>query len=195
MKKPMPTGNEMPEGFDLVYKEAEITSGLKIDRVSATQLSKLEIVELDLVRETAIEAIREIVGQRGFDFTLERELEIWPEGMNPSDKLIFRAYVDASIVGYTLVVRGWPNRNAWTIQHLIIRPEVKRKGIGTQLLMAVERDALNTTERTDEIFAVPISHSNDGFWTSLGYSDSGKLDIPITRLGTREFECFCKKIR
>lgn len=174
----LPTGNEPPKGYEKIFEElgrerAEVT----VSRVSATQLTSLEIRELESIRRSAIERIREAVGNRGFEITFDREMNLWPDGKTPSDKLLFRAYSsEGGIMGYALVVRGWPSPREWTIQHLIIDPEYRLRGVGHAVIRAIEVDAAKA-ESIDAVVAVPISKDNDNFWVVQGYAESGKQKV------------------
>ena len=173
----LPTGNEPPKGYEKLIEELDRKreqSEVRVRSVSATQLTSLEIRELEIIRKAAIERIRETVGNRGFEITFDREMNLWPAFKTPSDKLLFRAYdSEGSLMGYALVVRGWPTATEWTIQHLIIDPEFRLKGAGKTVIEAIESDALKT-ESIDAIRAVPVERSGDSFWTFLGYEDGGK---------------------
>jgi len=173
----LPTGNELPVGYeklieDLARKDAEI----RVDRVAATQLTSIEIRELESIRKSAIERIREAVGNRGFEITFDREMNLWPARKSPSDKLLFRAYGEGMLMGYALVVRGWPGPRDWTIQHLIIDPELRMRGVGKTVIEAIEADA-RKAESIESIVAVPIVKENDTFWAFLGYEDGGTLKV------------------
>lgn len=180
--------------YESIIREAENKVGVKISRTSATQLTSLELREIEHVREIAIDRIRTAVGDRGFTFTFQHELELWPEGKTPSDKMVFRCFSDGELVGYALVVRGWPEKTQWTIQHMIVHPDYKNQLIGTSMIQGIEADALDHTESIDTINALPL-HSVNEFYGYLGYEQNVDLVIPIKGIGERKLKAFSKKIR
>ena len=184
----LPTGNEPPKGYEpLIEALGRERSDLRVDRVSATQLSSLEIRELELIRKRAIERVREAIGDRGFEITFDREMNLWPEDRSPSDKLLFRAYgAEDGLLGYALVVRIWPTEREWTIQHLIIDPDKRLHGVGAAIVRAIEDDALATTHSVDAIESVPLVDEGNGFWDFMGYSAAGNRSIRLE--GGRVFD-------
>ncbi len=196
--KPLPTGDETPEGFEQFYEDMRnSTLGIettRVSRVAATQLSHSEIHALERLRNKAVEALGDFKNARGFEMTFDREMNLWPEGKSPTDKLVFRDFKEGTLRGYALVVRGWPSADTWTIQHLIIDPDCRLQGIGKRIIDSIELDALSTTETTDKIVAVPVAESNDSFWKFNGYECAGMHSTEL--LGkTFSFEVFQKNIR
>ncbi len=177
--KPLPTGEEPPSGYELLYDEMRSDNSPKVNRVSASQLSVAETSQLERLRKKAFEPVRDKAQNRDFEFTLDRELNLWPKDKALTDKLIFCEYFEGQLRGYALVVRGWPNVSTWTIQHLIIDPQFRLQGVGKRIVEAIEADALTTTESTNQIVAVPITATNDGFWEYNGYVSDGSREISI----------------
>lgn len=190
----IPTIDNMADAYEMVLKGSMPQSGIKVTRVSATQLTSLELREIESVRKQAIEKIRGIMGDRGFEFIFEHELNIWPRSKTPSDKLVFRCYSDGVLVGYALVVRGWPDNTKWTIQHLILHPEYRNKGFGSNLIEGVEKDALNTTEAIDQIMVIPLRPTTE-FFDSVGYGECGEITVDTDEMSSVTLRAFGKKIR
>ncbi len=191
---PIPTNDNMADAYEMVLRGSMPKSGVKVTRVSATQLSSLELREIEGVRKIAIEKIRDIVGDRGFEFTFAHEMDLWPREKTPSDKLVFRCYSDGQLVGYALVVRGWPDSSRWTIQHLILHPGHRGMGYGSALIAGVEKDALDTTQTVNEIMVVPLRPTSE-FFDGVGYKGGGEVTIDVTGVGSVTLRTFEKKIR
>lgn len=207
ISKPLPTGDETPQGFEDFYEDMRRDSAggkqSRVSRVSATQLSRSEVSELERLRKRSLEALEQRlearleghqIDNRGFELTFEREMNLWPEDKTPTDKLVFREFSDDGLRGYALVVRGWPSAMSWTIQHLIIDPNHRLKGIGAKIVQSIELDALQSTESTTNLFAVPIASSGDSFWEFNGFKASGTRDVSFKN---KEYSInvYAKKIR
>ncbi len=91
-------------------------------------------------------------------------------------------------------MRGWPTPKTWTIQHLIVDPEVRLRGIGKRIVASVELDALSSTDTTSAIVAVPVSSSNDSFWEHNGFERAGEKSIELSG-NEYSFGIFKKTIR
>lgn len=180
--------------YNSLIMDSEDKSGIRITRTAATQLTKLELREIEHLREIAIDRIRTAVGDRGFTFTFEHEMDLWPEGKTPSDKMVFRCFSDGELIGYALVVRGWPEKTQWTVQHMIVHPDHRNQGFGTHMMQGIEDDALKHTESIDTINALPLHVVNE-FYGYLGYEQNVDLTIPVKGIGERKFKAFSKKIR
>ena len=73
-------------------------------------------------------------------------------------------------MGYSLVVIGWPEASKWLIQHMIIDPDMRQRGIGSAIVSNIERYAQENEVAADSIYAVPIQESGKKFWQDIGYT-------------------------
>ncbi|MDR1185621.1 MAG: GNAT family N-acetyltransferase, partial [Coriobacteriales bacterium] len=100
-----------------------------------------------------------------------------------SDKLLFRAYQGKTLIGYALVVIGWPDKGAWVIQHLVINPEFRLQGVGTAVVRKAEKFALNSEVEATRIFAIPLEERGTRFWQDMGYTaETERHPIKIAKL-------------
>lgn len=169
-KKPLPTGNEPRKGYESLVNLGVIPEGLTVDSVALSSLARIELTEIEKLRSRALAPITTSSGLADDAISFEVETNIIPD-KDVSDKLLFRAYEKNELVGYALVVIGWPDKGAWVIQHMIIDPERKGQGIGSGIVAAIEDFAIASEVESSSIYAIPIQKSGAGFWENKGYVD------------------------
>ncbi|MDR1082537.1 MAG: GNAT family N-acetyltransferase [Coriobacteriales bacterium] len=181
-KKPLPTGEEPPKGYESIINRKPQARDLRVDCAFISQLASIELAEINSMRKQAFSGIESLVGLTNEPNSFEREISILP-GKEASDKLLFRAYRDKALVGYALVVIGWPNKGNWVIQHLIINPQHRQQGIGSTIIRKVEKFALESEVEATSLFAIPLEERGVLFWQNMGYTtETGRLPIKIANL-------------
>jgi GNAT superfamily N-acetyltransferase len=167
--KPLPTGEEPPRGYESILSKKPQVAGLRVDCAFISQLAKIERAEIEAMRKRAFSGVGSLVGLTDEVTSFEQEINILP-GKEASSKLLFRAYQDKTLTGYALVVIGWPDKSGWVIQHLIIDPEFRLKGVGSTIVRKVEEFALRSEVEATGLFAIPLEERGVRFWQDLGYS-------------------------
>lgn len=169
----MSTGDEAPKGFEGYFtdKERDAKGALTIDCVALKQLSQGEIDEMDALRTRALDNYTATTGNELERISIHDELALAPEGSDPAEKLIFRAYKGGDLVAYAHVLCGWPRANEWTVEQLLLDPTYRLKGIGTKVIGAVESLARTAEARTTSILSLPSREGAQSFWNHLGYED------------------------
>lgn len=166
----LPTGEEPPKGFEtLVNNDPTPKDGLRIDCVFLSQLSAIELAEIETLRGKALDTISNLVGLSNEALSFENETNLIPD-KSPSDKMLFRAYKDGWLAGYALVINGWPNPCEWVIQHMIIDPKYRLQGIGSTIVSTIEKYALSSEIEATSIFAIPLEKKGKDFWSFVGYT-------------------------
>jgi GNAT superfamily N-acetyltransferase len=184
----MPTGEEPPKGYESLVAKPKI-EGVEVKGVFVTQLAKNERFEIESVRAKALSSIRSPTGLTNEVLTFEDEINIIPD-KSTSDKMLFLARCDSTLAGYALVIIGWPQPATWTIQHMIINPGNRLRGIGTTIVQQVENYALSSAVASENIFAIPIEREGTGFWKFLGYTvETGRLPVRIGGLNRELMIC------
>jgi ribosomal protein S18 acetylase RimI-like enzyme len=180
--KPLPTGDEPPKGYESIINRKPQVEGLRVDCAFISQLARIERAEIEAMRKLAFSGIDSLVGLTNEVIPFERELNLLP-GKENSDKLLFRAYQGKTLVGYALVVIGWPDKGEWVIQHLIINPTFRRQGVGSAIVRKAEKFALDSEVEAKSIFAVPVEERGTRFWEDMGYViETERLPIKISDL-------------
>lgn len=170
----MPTGQEPPKGFEGYFNDKQANEdkgGIEINCVTLSQMASGEILELDELRQRALDNYTATTGQEVTRLPIQEELELAPAGSTPSDKLIFRAYVDGALVAYAHVLCGWPRPNEWTVEQLLLDPTHRLKGIGTKVIASIEALARTAEIRAASILSLPTRDGAESFWMHLGYED------------------------
>jgi GNAT superfamily N-acetyltransferase len=181
-KTPLPTGEEPPRGYESILNKKIQVDDLRVDCAFISQLARIEFAEIEAMRKRAFSGVRSLIGLTNEVISFEREINILP-GKEASDKLLFRAYQGKTLVGYALVVIGWPDKGGWVIQHLVINPEFRLQGIGSTIVRKVEKFALNSEVEATGIFAIPLEERGARFWQDMGYAvESGRRPIKISDL-------------
>jgi ribosomal protein S18 acetylase RimI-like enzyme len=181
-KKPLPTGEEPPRGYESILNKKKPVEDIRVDCAFISQLARIELAEIEAMRKRAFAGISSLVGLTNEVISFEREISILP-GKEASDKLLFRAYQGKTLVGYALVVIGWPDKGDWVIQHLIIDPGFRLRGIGSNIVKKAEKFALNSEVEAARIFAIPLEERGARFWQDMGYViESGRPPIKIANL-------------
>jgi len=192
-KKTLPTGEEPPKGYESVINLGTIDDSLHIDSVVISQLAKIERSEIEALRSKALAPINTLIGLVDDTLTFEQELDIIP-AKSSTEKLLFRAYLGKELVGYALVIIGWPERGEWVIQHMIVNPEHRLKGIGSSIVNGIEEYAISSEVEANSIFAVPIQESGTLFWNNMGYSKAtGSIRFELDNLN-HDLTIFRKEI-
>jgi ribosomal protein S18 acetylase RimI-like enzyme len=151
---------------------------LRVDTVLLSQLARVELSEIEALRSRALASIESLIGMTNKPLSFEREMNVIPDKAT-SDKLLFRAYRGTVLVGYALVVIGWPSVGEWVIQHMIIDPDFRLLGIGSSIVRAIEEFADASEVEATSIFAIPLQESGTSFWNNMGYVDETSRH-PIT---------------
>ena len=169
-KRSLPTGEEPPKGYESVVNLGIEDHRLFIDSVILSQIAHIEVAEIETLRTKALSTITMLSGLADDSLTFEREVNIIPD-KSISEKLLFRAYLNKELVGYALVIIGWPNKSEWVIQHLLVNPDYRLQGIGSSIVAAIEEFAISSEVDATRIFAIPVEERGTSFWNNLGYSD------------------------
>ena len=169
-KRPLPTGEEPPKGYESVVNFGVASDNLIIDSVVLSQLARIELSEIESLRMKALTPITRLRGLADGAWTFEAESSIIPN-RSASEKLLFRVYHGKELVGYALVIIGWPDKGEWVIQHVIVDPDHRNQGIGSTIVAAVEESAVSAEVEVTRIFAIPIEENGTVFWNNIGYSD------------------------
>jgi len=181
-KVPLPTGEEPPKGYESLMTAKPNDDGVSVDCVFISQLAQIEYAEIEAMRKLAFVGIDTLVGLTNDVISFEREINILP-GKENSDKLLFRAHIGKVLTGYALVVMGWPQKDSWVIQHLVINPEYRLKGVGSSIVARIENFAIRSEVEAARIYAIPLEESGEQFWKRLGYTvETARLPLKTTEL-------------
>lgn len=168
-KTQLPTGDEPPKGYETLAFDKVESNEPQVNFVMFNHLAKSERAEIDDLRTKALKAVQKYTGLSRVPLTIEQEVRIIEE-VDDSDKMFALVSLNKKLVGYSLVVVGWPERCKWLIQHMIIDPDMRGQGIGTAIVKGVERYAQESEVAPDSIFAVPVQESGRKFWQDMGYT-------------------------
>lgn len=178
-KKQLPTGDEPPKGYETLVKEKKDSGATTIEFVMYSQMARSERALIEALRNKSLEQVRTYTGLTNEPLALEREVHI-VEQVPDINKMFALAYTDARLVGYSLVVIGWPEPWQWLIQHMIIDPDMRGRGIGTAIVRGIERYAQESEVAADSIFAVPVQESGRKFWQDIGYTvEAARFLVPF----------------
>ena len=167
-KKHLPTGDEPRKGYETLAEKPE-NSGLKVSFVMYTHLASTERAEIEALRGKALNLVHDYVGLTDEPLSLEKEASIIKD-VADDNKMFALAYDNKKLVGYSLVVVGWPEPCKWLIQHMIIDPDMRQQGVGSTIVQSIEHHALESEVAADAIFAVPVQESGRQFWQARGYT-------------------------
>jgi GNAT superfamily N-acetyltransferase len=190
-KKPfsMPVGDETPKGYEAFADTEPAPSQMKVKAALVSQLASLEIAEIENLRARAIAPAAEVIGTVRENLSLRQELNILGN-IDDSGKMLFRAYRDQTLVGYALIIIGWPDKCSWVIQHMIIDPELRLQGIGSAIIDKVEDYAESSSVEPGSLYAVPIEERGKDFWTFRGYTEvAGSYRVQIAGKSVNLFLC------
>lgn len=169
VKTQLPTGEEPPKGYETLEFNKVEDSNLRVDFVMLSHLARSEQAEIDALRNKALAPVQDYIGLSNEPLPLEREVGIIQD-VDDSNKMFALVYKEKKLVGYSLVVIGWPEKCKWLIQHMIIDPDMRNQGIGTAIVRGIENYAQESEVAADAIFAVPIQESGKVFWQNNGYT-------------------------
>ncbi len=181
-KRPLPTGEEPPKGYESLLEVKSSTDEKHINCVFISQLAAIELSEINAMRQLAFSNVKNLTGLTNTFVSFEHEVNLLP-GKEMTDKLLFRAYKGNTLIGYALVVIGWPDRGEWVIQHLVINPNFRLQGVGSSIVSKIEDFALRSEVDSDRIFAIPLEEKGAIFWQGIGYKvESSRQFIKIEDL-------------
>jgi len=167
-KKTLPTGEEPRKGYESLVEDPD-DGGFKVSFVMFNHLARSEQVEIEALRTKALGLVQEYLGLTNEPLTIEKEATIIQD-VSDEKKMFALASLNRKLVGYSLVVVGWPESCKWLIQHMIIDPDMRNHGIGSTIVHSIEQYALESEITTDSIFAVPVQESGKRFWQEMGYT-------------------------
>jgi len=168
VKKQLPTGDEPRKGYETLATGPE-EGGFRVSFVMYKHLARTEQVEIEALRNKALGLVQNYRGLTNEPLSLEKEASIIKDVVD-ENKMFALVHDNKSLVGYSLVVVGWPEPSKWLIQHMIIDPDMRHKGIGSAIVQSIEQYALESDIAADSIFAVPVQESGRHFWQENGYT-------------------------
>jgi len=167
-KKHLPTGDEPRKGYETLVVDQE-DSGFKVSFVMYNHLASSERHEIETLRNKALDLVKNYRGLTNEPLTLEKEASIIKD-VADDNKMFALVYDNRRLVGYSLVVVGWPESYKWLIQHMIIDPDMRYQGIGSAIVQSIEQYAQESEIAADSIFAIPVQESGKRFWQEIGYT-------------------------
>lgn len=177
-KKHLPTGEEFPKGYETLGKDLA-EDGFRVDFVMYRHLARSERAEIEALRSKAFESVQEYIGLSNEPLDIDQEVGIISQ-IDDTNKMFALVFFDKKLVGYSLVSLGWPEPCKWLIQHMIIDPDMRRRGIGTTIVKSIEGYAQESEVAADAIFAVPIQESGKSFWQEMGYTvEAARIPIAV----------------
>lgn len=168
-KKHLPTGEEPPKGYETLAAEQTDNNVPKVDFVMYSHLARTERAEIEALRSRAFEEVQRYIGLSNEPLTIEREVRLIST-VEDSNKMFALAFLDNQLAGYSLVALGCPEPCKWLIQHMIIDPQKRNRGIGTTIVKSIERYASESEVAADSIYAIPVQESGIAFWKNNGYT-------------------------
>ncbi len=165
----LPTGEEPPKGYETLVVEETEGGENRVDFVMFSHLARSEHAEIEALRSRALEAVQQYTGLSNAPLTIEQEVRII-DTVDDTNKMLALAFLNNRLAGYSLVVVGWPEPCKWLIQHMIIDPEQRNRGVGTSIVKSIERYAQESEVAADCIFAIPVQESGKEFWQQNGYT-------------------------
>lgn len=174
IKKHLPTGDEPPRGYETLVKTVE-ENGIKVSFVMYSHLARSERAEIEALRSKSLDLVKNYTGLSNEPLSIEQEVCIIKD-VPDTNKMFALVSLNKKLVGYSLIVIGWPKSHQWLIQHMIIDPDLRGQGIGTAIVNSVEQHAQESEVSADSILAVPVQESGRSFWQDMGYSvEAGRL--------------------
>ena len=168
VKKHLPTGEEPRKGYETLVENPE-DNAFKVSFVMYNHLARSERSEIEALRSKALSLVQQYLGLTNTPLSLEKEAYLIKD-VADDNKMFALVYVNKKLVGYSLVVVGWPEPCRWLIQHMIIDPDMRQLGIGSAIVKSIEQYALESDVAADSIFAVPVQESGKRFWQDNGYT-------------------------
>ena len=190
--KTMPTGEEPRIGFESVVNLGVIDESLSINSVVLSQLARVELSEIESVRSRALSLITTITGLTDDTLPFKKESNLIAD-KSASEKLLFRAYLGKKLVAYALIIINWPDQGEWAIQHMIVDPDYRLKGIGSSIVAAIEEFASSPEVGATAICAIPIQESGIAFWQDKGYTEQASSLYLNDANTDREFYLYRKR--
>ena len=176
-KKQLPTGEEPRRGFETLVKKDK-NEPFKVGFVMLSHLSSTEKAEIEMLREKSLGLVRNYTGLSNEPLSLEKETRVIA-GVDEADQMFALAYLNKMLAGYALITTGWPAVGEWVIQHMIIDPDLRHRGIGSAIVKSIEQHALESSVAADAIRAIPVQESGRSFWQDIGYTVEAGV-FPLT---------------
>jgi GNAT superfamily N-acetyltransferase len=192
-KRHLPTGDEPPKGYETLAFDKVEDDKPRVSFVLYSQLARSERAEIDELRTRAFAAVQEYLGLSNEPLTIEREVRIIDE-VDDSNKMFALVFLNKRLVGYSLVVIGWPESCKWLIQHMIIDPAMRGRGIGTAIVRSIEQYAQESEVATNAIFAIPVQESGRKFWQDNGYTVEAQRFMVKGASVDHELIMYCKAL-
>jgi GNAT superfamily N-acetyltransferase len=193
MPSNLPTGEEPRKGFEALA-QAKTGDAIRVHGTFLSQLATSELHELEALRRKSFERAREhYIGLSNEPQSFEVECNII-DGKSASDKMLFRAWWGHDLVGYALLVIGYPANGQWLIQHMIIDPDIRLQGVGTALIDAVEHYAQDAALPSNHMFAIPLQKSGIDFWEQRGYHPCSTPQVVRVDMLDHEVNVFQKEL-
>ena len=128
-------------------------------------------------------------GQSPLPTAAREEFDAVPEGKTTQDKYIFGLFdPDDILVGMIESIRYYPDDETWWLGLMMLAPEQRRKGLGSEFYRAFERWVLS--QGVPRIFLSVIEANDSGlqFWKKMGFEVIRKT-LP-RQFGTKTHELY-----
>lgn len=142
-------------------------------RISRLQKSNIEDVQK--IMDSSPSYHRKIKGKPASFDEAQRIFALVPENFDVSDKYCFGLFKDNQLIGFSDILRGYPEANYAYLGLLIFPENLESKGFGRLSYSIIENELLTWPEINRVRLGVATTNDVCGFWEKMGFIKTGKV--------------------
>ncbi|EDX83292.1 acetyltransferase, GNAT family [Synechococcus sp. PCC 7335] len=104
------------------------------------------------------------------------EFEALPDGKTTQDKYIFGLFDKNDLIGMIESIRHYPDNQTWWLGLMMLSPEQRGKGLGSELYQAFETWVTAQEIKQVSLSVVEANKLGLQFWKSLGFEVVKKME-------------------
>ncbi|BCM89734.1 hypothetical protein IAD21_01581 [Abditibacteriota bacterium] len=136
---------------------------------------KLTLDDAEILQKLYEQCHDYAVLEQGFPYAPTSALDEFgalPPGKTLADKFLFGLFDEqGTIIGLIESIRYYPDDITWWLGLMLLAPQHRRKGLGTEFYKAFENWAANEGAHHIQLAALEENESGQRFWQSLGFRE------------------------
>jgi RimJ/RimL family protein N-acetyltransferase len=175
--------------LSVVSMDESTIFSLELPAYSAKRLVPEDAEILQQLYEQCTEFALFTDGQPPSPTAAREEFDAVPEGKTTHDKYIFGLFdPNDSLVGMIESIRYYPDHKTWWLGLMMLAPEQRGKGLGSEFYRAFERWVSSQGVPRISLSAIEANESGLQFWKKMGFEVIRKT--PPRQFGTKMHELY-----
>ena len=141
-----------------------------VTRTEVLDLRPGDLAEIHDLRCRAADFFAEVGDDPPSLESLQADLDDMPDGYSSADEVMYRAYRDGALLGYSEVLRGFAHPGQWIVGIVLVDASVRGAGIGRSIVDAIARDAVDAGIESLAAGVIIARERSLKFWNREGFT-------------------------